>query len=146
MPEMSSASQWRLDVACSLAEQYATLEHVAGVMVGGSPARGQADRFSDIELLVVWSSAPTEEERGAVISAAGGDLHRLYPYDATEAIWEDLYFMGRDASDEPFSGCQVEIGHHLRETLDATITRILEQPQTDEALLNLLAGIFDGRI
>lgn len=33
-------------------------ERVAGVVVGGSTARAQADQFSDAELMILWSGAP----------------------------------------------------------------------------------------
>lgn len=138
------ASRWRFALAHSLAALYARNAHVAAVLVGGSTARGQADRFSDLELLVLWSAPPTDDDRRAVIDAAGGDLHRLYPYDEASALWEDLYFMGRDATDRPKSGCQVEVSHFLTATVSALVDRVIDQADADEALLNAMAGLADG--
>jgi hypothetical protein len=144
--DSTPASRWRLALAQSLAEHYARRPHVMGILVGGSTARGQADRFSDLELMVLWSEAPTDHYRGKVVEEAGGDLHRLYPYDEANAVWEDTYFMGRDAADRVKSGCMVEVTHLLVPTLLDRIEQVLVRAQADEALLNLMAGLVDGRI
>ncbi len=115
------ASQWRLSLARLLAEQYATFPAAHAIFAGGSTARWQADRFSDVELAVVWTAAPSEQDRAAVVSRLNGDLHRLYPYDDQEKIWEDLFFVGRNQNDEPKSGCQVEISHYLLPTIAAAV-------------------------
>jgi hypothetical protein len=141
---MNTASQWRLSLARLLAEHYAAFPSAHAIFAGGSTARQQADRFSDIELAVIWIAAPTEQERASVVSRLNGDLHYLYPYDAHEQIWEDLFFVGRNEDDEPKSGCQVEVSHFLLPTLEASIDRVLRQYDADEGLHNLMAGILDG--
>lgn len=60
---MNAASQWRHTIAKRLAPIYAANPHVAAVLVGGSTARGHADRYSDIELGVFWHQPPTDAER-----------------------------------------------------------------------------------
>lgn len=140
------ASRWRFALAHALAARYARNAHVAGVLVGGSTARGQADRFSDLELMVLWSTPPSDDDRRAVVDAVGGDLHRLYPYDEAAAVWEDVYFLGRDTADRAKSGCLVEVSHHRVATLNARVGHVVDQAGADEALLNLMAGIADGHI
>ena len=56
------------------------------MLLGGSVARGQADRYSDIELSVVWREPPTEADRAAAISAAAGDLVTLYPVEGGRVV------------------------------------------------------------
>jgi len=145
-PDLTAASRWRFALAGSLATWYARNADVAGVLVGGSTARGQADRFSDLELMVLWSTPPTDGARGEAIDAAWGDLHQLYPYDEASAVWEDVYFMGRDTADRAQSGCLVEVSHYLVATLSALINRVIDQADADETLLNLMAGLADGDI
>ena len=60
---MNAASQWRHNLAHPLAPIYAANPHVAAVLLGGSTARGHADRYSDIELGVFWHQPPTDAER-----------------------------------------------------------------------------------
>lgn len=77
------------------------------VLLGGSTARGEADRHSDIEVGVFWRREPTDDERAAAIAAAGGDLHRLWPYADADRAWFDDWFIGRRAG-APKSGVLVE--------------------------------------
>ena len=90
---MTGGSSWRLLLAQALAKQYALLPGVDALFLGGSTARGQADRYSDIELSILWAVPPTEQERAEVIKQLGGDLHFLSAYNDDEAIWEDLFFL-----------------------------------------------------
>jgi predicted nucleotidyltransferase len=47
---MNEMSQWRQAIARRLASIYALNPRIAAVLVGGSTARGHANRYSDIEL------------------------------------------------------------------------------------------------
>src|SRR5262245_56324184 len=124
---MNEASQWRLALARQLAPLYAANPHVAAVLVGGSTARGHADRFSDIELGIFWHEPPTDEERGVVIEQAKGDLDRLYPYDPAEEVWADDFKMGRAAPDQPGSGILVEAVHYTTDFMARTLDQLLRQ-------------------
>jgi hypothetical protein len=68
----SPASEVRLAVARRSADAYEAESSVIAAVCAGSTARGQADRWSDLELLVVWESAPTDQQRRRIISAVGG--------------------------------------------------------------------------
>src|SRR5215831_17647677 len=61
--DLNEASRWRLRLAALAAPAYASDAGVAAVAVGGSTARGCADRHSDVELAVWWSHAPTDDQR-----------------------------------------------------------------------------------
>ncbi len=141
---MNEASQWRFAIARQIAPCYARNPHVAAVLVSGSTTRGHADRYSDIELGVFWHAPPTDEERRAVIEQAGGDLHRLYPYDAAEEVWADDFMMGRAAPDQPGSGVLVEAGHYLTDFMPRLLDSVLAQHDPDEVKQNCIAGLLDG--
>jgi hypothetical protein len=141
---MNAASQWRHTIAERLAPIYAANPHVAAVLVGGSTARGHADRYSDIELGVFWHQPPTDAERHAAATHSGGDLLALYPYDPTEEVWSDDYMIGRASPDQPKSGILVEVAHYTTDFLDRTFNAVLEQHIPDTLKQNLIAGIVDG--
>jgi hypothetical protein len=61
------------------------------VLVGGSVARGFADRYSDIEIGVFWDTLPSIEERAAARERAGGVAGDFIPNS------------GRYSSDDPRS-------------------------------------------
>ena len=100
--DANAASTTRRDFAEQVADAYTGNPAVAAVLLGGSAARGHADRYSDIELFVVWREPPTETDRAAAIAAAGGDLVTLYPVEDIERgpLWQDAWKVGR-LGDEP---------------------------------------------
>jgi predicted nucleotidyltransferase len=65
---MNSASQWRQEFARRIAPAYAANPNVAAIVLGGSSARGHADRYSDIEIGIFWHQPPTEAERQAAVA------------------------------------------------------------------------------
>lgn len=141
---MNEASIWRRDLARRIAPVYADNPKVAAVILGGSSARGCADRFSDIEIGVFWHEPPTDEERLAAVERAGGDLIRLYPYDPAEEVWEDDYMMGRAAPDALQSGVLLEVPHYTVEFTGRVLREVLEEYDTSDSKQNLIAGVHGG--
>ena len=64
---MTTPVSARLDVARRLATAYAADPAVAGVLCAGSTGRGDADRWSDPELLVLWSADPHLAESSRLV-------------------------------------------------------------------------------
>lgn len=141
---MNEMSQWRQAIARHIGLSYASNPHVSAVLVGGSTARGHADRYSDIELGIFWNEPPTDEERRAVIEQAGGDIVYLYPYDAHEEVWADDFMMGRSAPDKPQSGVLIEASHYTVDFMNRTLHQVLNQYNPDEVKQNLIAGVSEG--
>jgi hypothetical protein len=141
---MNAASQWRYALAQQLAPIYAMNPHVAAVLVGGSTARGHADRYSDIELGVFWHQPPTESDRQKAAAQVSGDLIALYPYDPTEEVWCDDYMLGRAQPNQAKSGILVEVVHYTTDFLNRTFEAVLQQYIPDELKQNFMAGIVDG--
>lgn len=142
--DMNEMSQWRQAIARHIGSIYALNPHVSAVLVGGSSARGHADRYSDIELGVFWNEPPTYEERETIIEQVGGDAIRLYPYDPHEEVWADDFMMGRAASDKPQSGVLLEVGHYTVDFMNRTLESVLWHYDPDETKQNLIAGVLDG--
>ncbi|MGH2429445.1 MAG: DUF4037 domain-containing protein [Candidatus Limnocylindria bacterium] len=82
----------RLTIGRPLAGAYASNPHVKGVLVAGSVGRGEADRYSDLEIDVYWSASPSDAERLAPIQAVRGTLiGRLDP--AEEEEWAEEFII-----------------------------------------------------
>jgi len=88
---MNEASAGRLALARQLAPHYCANPKVAAVAVAGSVARGYADRFSDLDLVVFWSLAPTDQERREIIKRARGRRAQLVASHEEEACCSDTY-------------------------------------------------------
>ena len=141
---MNRASQWRAGFARQVAPVFAANPDVEAVILGGSTARGHADRYSDIELGVFWRRPPTEDERRAAAARIDGDLHRLYPYAPEWEVWSDDYFLGRAASGEPKSGVLLEVGHYTVDYVKRTLDAVLAEHDPDAEKQNFVSGIVDA--
>jgi hypothetical protein len=117
---------------------YASDPRVAAVLLGGSAARGHADRYSDLELAVLWREPPTEADRAAAISAAGGDLVTLYPVEA--GVWSDAWKIGR-RDDVPFTGIEVDMSHCLVDTVEQVLHDVVERCDPDPEKQLIVGGI-----
>ena len=142
MPD-SAASRTRRDHALRIAATYPASAKVAAVVLGGSTARGDADRFSDLEIGVFWLDEPTDDERGAAIQRAGGDLEQLYPYDPAERAWFDDWKVGRRGG-APKTGISVDMVHVTTATVDWALEAALERHDPADAIQVLLAVLVDG--
>lgn len=142
MPD-TSASRIRRDHAVRIAAAYAASAKVAAVVLGGSTARGDADRFSDLEIGVFWLDAPTEDERGALIAGADGDLERLYSYDPAELAWFDDWKVGRRRGVAK-TGVSVDMVHVTTATVDWALEAALARHDPADAIQVLLSVLVDG--
>ena len=141
---MNEASQWRLKIANLIGAIYTKNPKVAAVIVGGSTARGHADKYSDIEIGVFWNEPPTDEDRRSVIEEAGAELVSLYPYEPEYEVWSDDYRMGHNEAGESRSGVSVETVHYTQEYMQKTLDDVLLNHDPDEDKQNLISGIMDG--
>jgi len=51
---MNTDSRWRHDLARTIAERYAGRNRLRLILLGGSTAHGNADPWSDIDLVLYW--------------------------------------------------------------------------------------------
>ena len=126
-------SEWRLPLARRVAGPYYQDPGVSAVGVTGSVARGWADRYSDIELLVLWSDAPSEWQRETVARRAGAGHLRLYPQDS----------LGTDEWSEDFlvHGVKFDVLHLTIQTLDQLIHDVVGCYDTSLAKQHVLSSL-----
>ncbi len=125
---MNHASQWRIELARSLAPHYAAYPNVDAVVLLGGAARGWADSWSDLDLVVYWQQPPTEAERRAVIEALNGQTGNFGDTFAEQAdpnlrYWfEDFYLAG-----DKDTGFKIDVGHHLTSDMDAVVEAVTQR-------------------
>ena len=129
---MNEASQWRLDLAREIALGYTENPKVAALVVAGSVGRGNADRYSDIELDVYWCEPPSDQDRMAPIVRAQGKVEIFWPYSAEEEEWGEEYDV---------SGVKVGISSFLTSSIDRWLTDVLEHDDTSILKQMRLAAI-----
>jgi hypothetical protein len=122
----------------TLAERFATGYHdlpgVRAVLLAGSVARGCADRWSDIELMVFWDGPPPEPLRRQA-AQAGGVVQTLYGYDADNDEWAD---------DVLVSGIEVQVSHRTTAGTEAWLADVTAGFDPDLVKQDLIALIRYG--
>lgn len=138
----SEQSRWRVELGRRVGAAYLRDANVAAILIAGSASRGDADRDSDIELMVAWAEPPTEAQRRLIVEPLAADL-RLYDYDDDWECWQEDLFIGRSAEDAPSSGVLIEVVGQLASVIDRRLADVVErlEPNLDKqstihALLN----------
>ncbi|RLJ90710.1 DUF4037 domain-containing protein [Planococcus citreus] len=120
-------------LAVQAAEQYAQIPNIEAVMLAGSVSRDWQDEFSDIELLIFWRQAPSDEERQQIIRQLGGKLLEFHPYEEQE--WAETYTV---------NGMKFEISSFLTETISRTIHQVTEKFAINPDLQCIIAAVQYG--
>lgn len=151
---MNDATAWRRDFVQSVAAPYINHPKMTAVAIGGSVARGWADRHSDIELFVFWAEPPTDDERRAAVKEAGGtididwsdppsdesyralftqtdgQLGQIWPYENDE--WSEHFYV---------QGVNIGVSGFLVSTVDAYLEDLHERYDTDDEKQILVSAI-----
>jgi hypothetical protein len=130
MAPINEQSRWRVQLGRLIGEAYARNPHVAVVLVAGSSARGNADGWSDIELMVSWHEPPTDAERRQIVEPFSADF-RLFPFDDAWQCWQDDLFVGRSAAETPDSGVLLEVVGQLTSVVDQRLADVVQRHEPD---------------
>ena len=112
----------------------ATLD-IRGALLAGSAGRGNADRFSDLDLLFYVDRVPTDEEVAAVREAAGGE-NAVRRFEATN-----------DVNGEEFElhGVRTEVSFTRVERVERRLDQLLvELVNIASPSQKFLAGLAEG--
>ncbi|UOQ95266.1 DUF4037 domain-containing protein [Halobacillus shinanisalinarum] len=120
-------------LATKVASVYEQNAKVEAVYIAGSVARGWEDHYSDIELNVLWSEGPTDQERLSVIEQVEGQLLNFYAYEDGE--WSETY----QVDDVKF-----EISSFLTETIRKVVQRVTKEYDIELDSQCLIASIHYG--
>ncbi|MBU9673322.1 DUF4037 domain-containing protein [Planococcus sp. CP5-4] len=120
-------------LALQAAGKYAQIPNIEAVMLAGSVSRNWQDEFSDIELLLFWKQAPSEEERIQIIDQLDGKLLEFHPYEEEE--WAETYTV---------DGVKFEISSFLTETIRQTIHQVIRKFDVNPDLQCIAAAVQHG--
>jgi len=104
------------------------------VLLTGSTATGEADFYSDLDLIVYCDELPTEERIDAVIERLGGE-HRKLIYPRTEDEHGEAFELGR---------LQCQLAFVTVCCADAEVERVLGGEELESPLQKAVDGILDG--
>ena len=119
-----------------LAERLVALEleraAPAAALLTGSVSTGEADEYSDVDLILYFDGAiPDDEAINAVRdSVGGGDAAPIGPRS------EDAY-----AIQFPVDGVQVQLAHETLTSVEADIAKVVDELEVDTPLQKALEGL-----
>lgn len=107
---------------------------VEAIILAGSVSRNWHDENSDIELHILWSRAPEDEDRQAPIQRVEGQILSYYPYEEEE--WSESYVTKE--------GIKLEISNFLSLAVERFISDVVDKYETDYNKQCIVASIQDG--
>ena len=114
---MSEANAWRYTMAQEIAPHYYANPKVRAVVALGSVARGDADRYSDLDMGIFWFEPPTTQERRDIITRAGGRRAPRFPSRKEKGWWSETCEVGE---------ITLDIRHILVQTMEHLLADVLE--------------------
>jgi hypothetical protein len=129
---MNEANAWGSTLAQEIALYCRANPKVRTVAALGSLARGDVDRYSDLDLGIFWSEPPTEKERRDIIMRSGGRRGPHFPARKEKGWWSDTYEVG---------GITLDIRHMLVETMEHLLTDVLEHADPALAKQQCIAAL-----
>ena len=138
---VSKVSSGGLALAEQIVSTYIDNPSIKAVMVGGSVSRGYADRYSDLEIGIFWSDAPTEADRKSAVENVGG---KLLTYD--ESPRNELYALDEAAiRGKTYRGTAMVSTQHLTVAeMEKSLVDVLESYDASLDNLALMAAVRDG--
>lgn len=113
------------------------VEHTqpAAALLTGSVSTGDADEYSDIDLIVYFDGAiPDDDAIDAVRDAVGGGDPT--PIGPRTELASAIQF--------PVDGVQVQLAHETLESVEADIAKVVDELEVDTPLQKMLEGLHSG--
>lgn len=120
--------------AIEMSEIYRKNPKIEAIILAGSVARKLEDEHSDIELHILWSEPPEDEDRKEPINHIGGKISSYYPYEEEE--WSETYLTKE--------GIKLEISNFLTVTVEKIISEVVEQYDINYEKQCIVSSIHDG--
>ncbi|KFN01937.1 DUF4037 domain-containing protein [Bacillus clarus] len=120
--------------AIEMAAIYKQNPKVEAIILAGSVARKLEDEHSDIELHILWSVPPEDEDRQNPIKSIDGTILSYHLYEAEE--WSEAYLTQE--------GIKLEISNFLTVTVERFISDVIHKYETDYEKQCIVSSIQDG--
>jgi hypothetical protein len=133
-----SPSAARRVVARAIGSRYAAEPGLSAFLCAGSTARGDADVWSDVELLAVWETPPGDEQRRRLAAEVGGRDVALWGWNSGERACFGAWWHDGPAG----RGLLVELTHSIADDLGARVQALLRGD--DDPALSTLGDALTG--
>jgi hypothetical protein len=104
------------------------------ILVAGSGAGGEVDRYSDLDLLLYYDEPPSPDACVRARQDLGAD--RFRPGDDDETGFAERFYV---------EGIQCQLGHTIISGWERELERVVDHLELAEPLLKAVGGFVDGR-
>jgi hypothetical protein len=127
------ASRWRIELARELAETYAKHESVRMIVLGGSPSRGLADAYSDLDVVVYWEEMDVPWLEGEPLAPKGAE-RKFFRKMGEEAFLESYYF----------GPLKADFGHSTVKAWESWVGPVLRAEDPSPPMQKAMAGFLEA--
>ncbi len=132
---LSSEVRRRLALAREIGTSYSGASGLMALLVGGSVAHGYADRWSDVDIGVFWTTLPPERSSAELAARAGLVEWHAYPDPSPTGALEE---------DGVRNGIKVDLVHLTCTSVEETIAAVIDHGNSSLEHQVLVAAIRDG--
>jgi hypothetical protein len=130
----TDASQRLRRLGRELADVYVAHTRPAAILLTGSAALGEADFYSDLDLILYYDALPGEDAFEAARTAAGArDVNFFGP--KTDATYPEYYY--RD-------GIQCQLAHETVASWEAELRTVLVELDVESPVQKAISGLHEG--
>jgi hypothetical protein len=127
-------------LARRLADSYGAHAQPRAVLLVGSAAAGEADEYSDVDLLVYYDDVPPEEVVAEAPQKLGARGYRGTVWSDDSGESDERGYSERYSLD----GVECQVGHMSVGAFEREITRLVVDHEFNEELLKIMSGLFEG--
>jgi len=127
-------NEWRIDMARELSTYYSCEKQVQMIVLGGSPSRGLADEFSDLDIIVYWETINVDWLKNTPLEETKG-IRKDFRKMGEEDIYLESYF---------FKELKADFGHISFGLWEKMVNDLLIELDTSPDLQKSIAGFNDA--
>jgi hypothetical protein len=127
-------------LALRLADAYIAHARADAVLLVGSAATGDADEYSDLDMLVYFDRVPAQDDVAEAPRRLGAERYRGTSWsdqsgEPDEGGYSERYFL---------HGIECQVGHMSLGAFEREIRRVVVDLELNEELLKIMSGLFEG--
>jgi predicted nucleotidyltransferase len=132
---MSGASARLRALARDVSEAYLVHSRPDAILLVGSAGRGDADRYSDLDLLLYYEEATSESALAASRDQLAVERARVTPYPDEEGSFGERYDL---------DGIQCQLAHVTVAQFEHEIDQLVVDLELNEVLPKIMTGLMEG--
>ena len=139
-PIPSDATSVLRALAKRLADSYVVHAQPSAMLLVGSAATGDADEYSDLDMLVYHDQVPADEAVAKTALKLGAEGYRGTPWSDESGEADERGYSERYSLD----GVECQVGHISVGAFEREIARLVVDHELTEELLKIMSGLFEG--